>query len=72
MEFSLQYKNKSDGFKDNKPEPNNNETEQYKLGTIFSSYNSLSYWVLYDILLSGNRDSFREIETISVFQTEGI
>lgn len=46
MEFPLQYKNKSDGFKDNKPEPNNNETEQYKLGTIFSSYNSLSCWVL--------------------------
>lgn len=46
MEFSLQYKNKSDGFKDDKPEPNSNETEQYKLGAFFSSYTSLSCWVL--------------------------
>lgn len=72
MEFSLQYKNKSDGFKDNKPEPNSNETEQYKLGAISSSYNSLSLLGFNDILLSGNRDSFREIKTVSVFQTEGI
>lgn len=71
MAFSLQYKNKLDVFEDNKPEPNNNETRQYKLDTILSSYNSLSCSGVNDILLSGNWDSFKETETMIGISNRG-
>lgn len=68
MKFCLWYKNKFDVFKGNEPGPNSNEikTNKQKTKTRDNSFFlQLTILLAFNcILLSGNREAFRETETM--------